>query len=370
MMKKAVSGSSSALRAWKGKGGLMSLFSDLLVVLAPFANAIKSKADASSVYTKQQVDDAIDAITIPVDDTLSQTGEAADAKAVGDALSELNGSLDTVSGSLETISELLEHLDKGLTDTQKAALLACFRNVAWINADGEEYYDALEAALYDIQIVSISATYTPSSNVIYTDDSLDVLKEYTVVRATYATGVSAIVTDYTLSGTLSEGNNTVTISYRGKTTTITVSAVNFYNIRNWEVGTNMISINRLPGNYNSTLGLGNVATTRRALVTNHGVDSIKDNGAETNYYPIPIPSGCNTVKVNCQQSNYYYALPVWTYDSTTKKYTKLGDIGWATGETTNQITFANAMFVTVNIKNGSAGTADITVEPNITIQFS
>ena len=72
----------------------MSLYTDLLELFTPYANAIKSKADASSVYTKQQVDDAIDAITIPVDDTLSQTGEAADAKAVGDALSELNGSLD------------------------------------------------------------------------------------------------------------------------------------------------------------------------------------------------------------------------------------------------------------------------------------
>ena len=34
----------------------------------------------------------------------------------------------------------------GLSEEAKQALLACFENVAWINADGQTYYDALEAA--------------------------------------------------------------------------------------------------------------------------------------------------------------------------------------------------------------------------------
>ena len=35
----------------------------------------------------------------------------------------------------------------GLTDEAKAALLACFENVAWVNGDGQTYYDALADAL-------------------------------------------------------------------------------------------------------------------------------------------------------------------------------------------------------------------------------
>ena len=42
----------------------------------------------------------------------------------------------------------LENLETGvLTDSQKSALLACFRNVAWINDGGVNYYNALSRAL-------------------------------------------------------------------------------------------------------------------------------------------------------------------------------------------------------------------------------
>ena len=60
------------------------------------------------------------------DATLTISGRAADAAAVGAALAR---------GS-------------GLTEEAKQALLACFAQVAWIGDDGQDYYDALEAALY------------------------------------------------------------------------------------------------------------------------------------------------------------------------------------------------------------------------------
>ena len=46
--------------------------------------------------------------------------------------------------------------DKGLTDDIKEALLACFEHVAWANANGQTYYDALYDALYRIVRVYIS----------------------------------------------------------------------------------------------------------------------------------------------------------------------------------------------------------------------
>lgn len=56
--------------------------------------------------------------------------------------------VDSASGTKKMQVENL--LDAAtLSDTVKEALLACFRNVAWINADGQDYYDALEAALND-----------------------------------------------------------------------------------------------------------------------------------------------------------------------------------------------------------------------------
>lgn len=116
-----------------------------------------------------------------------------------------------------------------LSTDVKDALLACFAHVAWTDEHGQDYYDALEAALYPpADLVSISAVYTQSGTV-YNTDSLDTLKSDLVVTALYADTTTATITNYTLSGTLTVGPSTITVSYGGKTTTfdVTVSAPAF-----------------------------------------------------------------------------------------------------------------------------------------------
>lgn len=111
----------------------------------------------------------------------------------------------------------------GLTEGVKTALLACFEKVAWVDEDGQDYYDALYNALYPPQnLLSISAVYTQSGTV-YNTDTLDSLKSDLVVTANYDDGTSSAVTTYTLSGTLSVGTDTITVSYGGKTATFTVT---------------------------------------------------------------------------------------------------------------------------------------------------
>ena len=114
----------------------------------------------------------------------------------------------------------------GMTEEIKQALLDCFENVAWINEDGQDYYDALYAALYPpVDVLSISAVFTQGSAVIYDTDSLDTLKQYLVVTATMTDSTTQTLedTDYTLSGTLTVGTSTITVSYGGKTTTFNVT---------------------------------------------------------------------------------------------------------------------------------------------------
>jgi hypothetical protein len=106
-----------------------------------------------------------------------------------------------------------------LDNSFKDALLDCFKNVAWATVDGQQYYDALEAALYPLD--HITAAYTQSGTV-YDTDSLDSLKADLVVTAFYQRGGSKTVTDYTLSGTLTDGTSTITVSYGGETTTFDV----------------------------------------------------------------------------------------------------------------------------------------------------
>lgn len=103
----------------------------------------------------------------------------------------------------------------------KEALLNCFRHVAWIDENGQDYYDALYDALYNVP-VSISATFVQGSNVIYNTDPLSVLRQYLVVRATYEDETVQTVTAYTLSGNLYVGTSTITVAYKGKSTTFEV----------------------------------------------------------------------------------------------------------------------------------------------------
>ena len=215
------------------------------------------------------------------------------------------------AGSVKRILLDDETMPEGFTDEIKSALLSCFRNVAWINDQGQACYDALESALYGVRwiglntyslaasatggtaqlvattipaggavawtssntsvatvsasglvtftgygsasvtassngktatcsvlvaqktVTSISATYT-QSGVVYESDVLDDLKVDLVVSATWSDASETVVSssEYVLSGELTAGTSTVTVSYGGKTTTfdVVVSAVELASI--------------------------------------------------------------------------------------------------------------------------------------------
>lgn len=119
-----------------------------------------------------------------------------------------------------------------LDATEKSLLLSLFKNAAY-TADmsatitqletlwgGNEEPD--EPATPDATLSSISATYSGGSVPVGT-----AVSSLTGVRVTahYSDGSTVTVTGYTLSGTIKEGTNTITVSYGGKTTTFTVTGV-------------------------------------------------------------------------------------------------------------------------------------------------
>ena len=138
------------------------------------------------------------------------------------------GFYDQIAAAVDAWLE--QYAPNGIPDAVKQALLACFQNVAWTTEDGQDYYDALYDALYPpVNVLSISAVFTQGDAVIYDTDELDTLKQYLVVTATMTDSTTQTLedADYTLSGTLTEGTSTITVSYGGKTTTfnVTVSSV-------------------------------------------------------------------------------------------------------------------------------------------------
>ena len=115
----------------------------------------------------------------------------------------------------------------GMSNAVKDALLQLASKVAYIDEDGQDYYDDLYNALYPAaEIVSINAEYTQTGTV-YTTTSLEDLRNDLVVTAIYDNGSVVPVISYTLSGTLTVGESTITATYSGFTDTfdVTVSAV-------------------------------------------------------------------------------------------------------------------------------------------------
>lgn len=119
-----------------------------------------------------------------------------------------------------------------LSPDVKSALLQIAEKVAYVDEHGEDYYDALDAALNAKALLQITAVYTQSGTVYHTD-SLNSLKADLVVTAYYDDGTTANVTALcTLSGTLTVGTSTITATYDGKSATfdVTVSRTVLYTL--------------------------------------------------------------------------------------------------------------------------------------------
>lgn len=111
-----------------------------------------------------------------------------------------------------------------LSTEVKNAILNCFQHVAWIDEHGQEYYDILEELFFPTKtLVSISATFNQGQNIIYDNANLNDLKQYLTVTGLYDDNSTETITNYSLSGTLTVGTSTVTVTYEGKTTIFTVA---------------------------------------------------------------------------------------------------------------------------------------------------
>lgn len=123
---------------------------------------------------------------------------------------------------------------QGVSDDLKAALLQLAQKVAYVDNQGQTYYDDLYDALYpEKTLLSIAANFQQGQAVVYNTDSLGSLKQYLTVTATYDDASTETVPSsaYTLSGTLTTGTSVITVTYEGKTdafnVTVTAAPMSF-----------------------------------------------------------------------------------------------------------------------------------------------
>lgn len=276
----------------------------------------------------------------------------------------------------ENLNDIQDAIIQIVPDDVKQALLQIASKVAYIDEHGQDYYDALEAALYpDASLVSISAVYTQSGTV-YDSDSLDSLKADLVVTAHYDDSSTEVVTTYTLSGTLEVGTSTITVAYGGKTTTFSVTVTSWKNKMYYSSESGDIDRQNLATSWDSTHGLYVSAVTnnkRRTFTLPYGDRSYRYTSNNINYtdtsdyYPIPVPSSATSVTISITPATMYHGDSFYTLSN--GEYTRQADPGWKQGSFTHTFTAGLYDYMAIACKKDSSGTV-FTDEPEITVTFS
>lgn len=301
----------------------------------------------------------------------------------------LQSEIDDVKSDLSDLAEEVEK-HSGLSDEAKTALLNCFAHVAWTDEHGQDYYDALEASLYD-DYPKITATFNSGTNVIYTDDSLDTLKQYLTVKyyeSKSSTGETIPTTDYTLFGQLSEGDNTVGVEYDEYRATFIVNAVDFYNISTWDFA-NASELNMIRNDfyayssYTVSSGVyrpscGDAGKTRTGFNVTKGKEGAylvdqNNSGAEIvpHIFLIPVPPTATTLTFTISPSTQYASMRSWIYNGN-GSWTRESETGWKQGTGTLTRTAQANRYVSLNCKPASDGSTEYnnTTYPTPTVIFN
>lgn len=234
-------------------------------------------------------------------------------------------------------------------------------------------------------VVYISAVFTQGTATIYNTDSLDDLRQYLVVTATYSDSTSEAVIGYTLSGTLTEGTSTITVTYQGKTDTfnVIVSLSMYYSFTDGDIskmdgGYSALTTVTEPPYYNIDIR-DNKIDRRRAFYINDGEHPLwvfplstpitPIPPSEPYKYPIPIPSNATGVTVSITPNTQYTQVDLVTYDNT-NGYEKAIDSGWVAGSNTLSFTAGQYNFIGITSKYNSTGTS-YPIEPTeLTVTFT
>ena len=261
--------------------------------------------------------------------------------------------------------------DAGIPEAVKVSLLELVRHVAYIDDQGQAYYDALYAALYGGSggYPRLQAVYAPGTHVVYTDDALDTLREYlTVKRYESAQDSGTVVTDYTLSGTLVDGLNTVLVRKDGLTAVVQVEAIDYYNQARWKLSENMLSVlpggafnNAADGWADGTARIGNDQwrnNYRRVVGSLKGktpyiyVSSKESAGI----YPIPIPDWANRATITITPSGQAHNTHIGRYND--GLYPDVSATGWVNSGAPFDFQPAEGQFLIVALRASSTESAD------------
>jgi hypothetical protein len=232
-----------------------------------------------------------------------------------------------------------------------------------------------------VTLSSISAVYTQSGT-LYNTDSLDSLKTDLVVTATYSDTSTQTVpsADYALSGTLTAGTSTITVTYSGKTTTFTVTVTDYRTVMSYSYANgdmtkkNCTVINN--NTYKFCLNVAsNYANTRRTFNISRGTapfyEATSSSGEATvsdpPLYPIPVPPTATKVTVAITPNSQYFGISGLSLSD--GKYTMSLDDGWKQGSRTITFVAETYTHIALNCKYNSGGGTYVDEPTDMTVTF-
>lgn len=171
----------------------------------------------------------------------------------------------------------------------------------------------------------VSCTFDEDASIVYSNDSLDSLRSYLRVTATYPEGSTNVINNYTLSGTLSPGDSTIAVTYGRQTTYFKVyviaegTIVRKYRLSNGTllplvagggtsiVGNGIIVIN----NYES--GVRRIISVDSGVMPYNQRSGGSGTGTPSIHYPIPIMSTAVKARLTVRPENLYVGGVVYKY---------------------------------------------------------
>ena len=201
-------------------------------------NSFKNDVDEKATRTLEMIPDEYSEIDAEVKDIRTCADGVTYASAgvaVRMQIKEITQTIEKVERStIKSINDFapdengnveIEVSGGGITEDVKIALINCFKNVVWANDDGQTLVAILEKAIKDSAIpekvvTSITVTYTGDSTVKVgrATNTLAI-----TVMANYEDGTNKKILGYEVTPeTVVEGNNTITVTYKGLNKTFDV----------------------------------------------------------------------------------------------------------------------------------------------------
>lgn len=306
-----------------------------IMTLAERAFVVRPAIDDGGTIDPGEVIPSIDELIAKIEEMEQATAaaEAAALKAVrydsaqtltAEQRQQARDNIKTVSKeqSIEDAGKVLVVGQDGLVTTGnadiseavKVSLLNLVQHVAYIDDQGQSYYDALYATLYPDTIERISAVFNQNGYMFSPTDELDDLIPFLTVSVQYKNGTEKQVADYLLSGSLDTATSVITVTYLGKTTMFTVTVKQLpsgYTRKTYiqSDGSQYISTNITEveaGGYSYKFKTMPFDSTPTARYLGHIFSSF-------NYYAIVLRH--NAASIEAEQTNRYIASKRWGNES-------------------------------------------------------